>query len=355
MNHIELETVYFPSWYPLHKDTMAAACLYFSRVHFVTPSINAGSAEAYTEYLREASKKKVTIQIFGKPTEKTEPSLRRMAEFWRFIKNSGELLGEVIQYHPSLTSERVSKITERLCEGPLPIDEFLAFLEHGRQESKALAEFYKGTNTLDDDFLPLILPTARYLAVRHNWIPLSDNPDLRAPVLQDLKSSADELAASLALRMLTLALPAPEETEPELLLEVRERMRDELCAFRIMALKLAAEVRSLLSSPAGREEVERETDFLVKTKVIPYVAEIRRRTQVERGKFWRRVFGKTPKWLSLGLACFGDPTGAALSAALREASKDAAALLNDAHGLSVTGDPGVALLIRLEDEGLANR
>jgi len=351
MNQGELETVYFPGWYPLRNDAIAAACIYFTRVHFVTPVINAGSADAYTEYLRDASTKGVNIQVFGKPTKRTEPSIQRLAQFWAFIKTSGELLGEVIQYHPSLMSQEISSVVEKLCGSGLPLHEFLEFLERGREESEKLAELYKGSNVLDDDFLPIILPTARYLAVRHGWLPLSDDPDLPAPVLQNLESSADELAATLALRMINLTLPAPEQVEPELILKVREEMKDELCAFRMMAMKLAADLRNMLSQSASREQVERETDFLVKSKVMPYVADIRRRTQVERGKFWRRVFGKTPKWLSLGLASFADPTGAALAAALREAGKDAAALIEDANRVSLAGDPGVALLIRLADPG----
>jgi len=349
MNQSELETVYFPGWYPLRNETMAAACIYFTRVHFVTPAINAGSTDTYTDYLREASKKSVSYQIFGKRTEKTEPNLQRMAQFWRFIQDSGPLMGEVIRYHPNHMDQEVTSIVEKLSGTGLTQDEFEAFFKRGREESEALAECYQGSYVLEDDFLPIILPTARYLAIKHGWIPLSDNPDFPAPVLQDLDSSAEELAASLALRMLTLSLPAPQKVEAELILEVREEMKDELCAFRMMALKLAADLRCMLSQAASRKDVEREAEFLVKTKVMPYVAEIRRRTQMERGKLWRRVFGKTPKWLSLGLACFTDPTGAALATALREASKDTAALLEDTHRLSLAGDPGVALLIRLAD------
>ncbi len=347
----ELEAVYFPGWYPLRDDIIAAACVYFTRVHFVTPIFNAESSEAYTEYLRASSKKNVTIHVFGKSTERTEPNIQRMAQFWRFIRNSGELLGEVIHYHPSLVSQEVSSIVGRLCGGGLPVKDLLAFLERGRKESEELAEMYRGTRVLDDDFLPMILPTARYLAIRHGWIPLSDDPNVPAPVLRDLKHSADELSASLAIAILTLALPAPQCTEPDLLLQVREEMKGELHDFRLMVLKLAADLRNLLSESPSREQVQRETDFLVKTKIMPYVADIRRKTQVERGRFWRRVFGKTPKWLSLGLACFNDPTGAALATALREASKDAATLLDNAHRLSLAGDPGVALLIRIEDIG----
>ena len=349
MSQSELETVYFPGSYPHRNETMAAACIYFTRVHFVRHALNTGSDDACTDYLREASRNSIRLEMIGERTEKTELCVQREIQFWRFIQEFGPLVGEVIRYHPSLAMQEVSRIAEKLCTTGLPLDEWLAFLKKGREESEALAQNYQSSHVLEDDALPFILPTARYLAITHDWIPLSDDPDLPAPVLQDLDSSAEELAGSLALKMLTLTLPAPQRVEAELILEVREKMKDELCAFRMMALKLAAELRDMLSQPTSRENVEREAEFLVKTKVMPYVAEIRRRTQVERGKFWRRVFGKTPKWLSLGLACLTDPTGAALAAALREASKDTAALLEDAHRLSLAGDPGVALLIRLED------
>jgi len=349
MNHNELEAIYFPGWYPIRNDIIAAASIYFARVHFVTPSINAKSTDACTDYLREVSTKSVTIQVFGKPTEETDPTVQKITQFWAFIKHSGPLLGEVIRYHPSLIAQDVSSIIAKLFGGGLPLEEWSNFVKRSREESKTLAKLYKGTQVLDDDFLSLVLPTTRYLAIQHGWIPLSDDPNLPAPVLQKLDSSADELATSLALRMLNLTLPAPQSFEPELLLKLRDEMSDELTSFRMMALKLAAELRKLLSHSSNREELEREADFLVKTRIMPYVEEIRRKIQVERGKFWRRLFGKTPKWISLGFACFSDPTGAALAASLREASKDAGSLLDDAYNLSLAGDPGVALLLQLED------
>lgn len=349
MKHNELEAIYFPGWYPIRNDIIAAASIYFTRVHFVTPSIDAKSSHACTNYLREMSTKSLAIQVFGKPTEKTEPTVHKVAQFWDFIKKSGPLLGEVIRYHPNLIAQDVSNIIEKLFGAGLPLEEWSSFINRSQEESKTLAKLYKGTQVLDDDFLSLVLPTTRFLAIQHSWIPLSDDPNLPAPVLQKLDSSPDELATSLALRMLSFALPAPQSYEPELLLKVRDEMSDELTAFRMMTLKLAAELRKSLSQSPNREEVERETDFLVKTRVMPYVEEIRRKIQMERGKFWRRLFGKTPKWVSLGFACFSDPTGASLAASLREASKDAGTLLNDAYNLSLAGDPGVALLLRLED------
>ncbi len=349
MSKNELEAIYFPGWYPLKTDTIAAACLYFRRVHFVTPSITAKSTDTYTEYLRDASKKSVTIKVYGKRTERTDPDIQKMTRFWEFIKQSGSLIGEVIRYHPSSHAQDVSSITEKILGEGLHIKELTDFIKRSREESETLAKLYKGTQVLDDDFLSIVLPTTRYLAIQHGWIPLSDDPNLPAPVIQKLDSSADELATSLALRMLNIVLPAPRHVEPELLLKVREEMSDELGAFRLMALKLAPELRTVLSQSSNREELEREADFLVKTKVMPYVEEIRRKIQVERGILWRRVFSKTPKWLSLGFACFNDPTGVALATSLKEASKDAGALLDDAYRLSIAGDPGVSLLLQLED------
>ena len=277
--------------------------------------------------------------------------VQRVAQYWQFIMDAGPLLGDVIHYHPSLLTEEITETVKRLlgCDG-VPIDELIALIERYGSESETLVDSNKGSGVIEDVFLSDILTTTKCLSIKHGWIPLSDDPMLPAPVKQDLSSSADELAASLALRMLTLSLPAPESVQAEQILEIRGAMQDELIAFRMMALKLAGDLRNLLSPQAGRRDVEREVDFLIKTKLLPHVAEIRRRVQMERGKMWRKVFGKTPKWLTLGLSCFADPTGAAIATALREASKDAASLLQDAHRTSFAGDPGVALLIHLQDQ-----
>lgn len=135
-NPLNLEAVYFPGWFPSNQHAISAACIYFARVHFVTPTLNAGSPDSYTNYLRDASKKSVKIQIIGSLKDGNDANIQRMTRFWRFVKVSGPLIGEVIRYHPSLLTQDVPTLAEKLCSGGLPLSELTAFVERGKRESE---------------------------------------------------------------------------------------------------------------------------------------------------------------------------------------------------------------------------
>jgi hypothetical protein len=169
-------------------------------------------------------------------------------------------------------------------------------------------------------------------------------------VVADGSELADTLASAAGLAVLQIAVPTPLWTCADDLLEIRQKLSDEIKAYRIMTLKLAGRLRSLVRANPDTNVVRQEAEFLAKTEVLPHVADIRRRIDAETGKLWRRVFGAALRWASIGVSSYVDPTGAVLLKAIKDAGSDLAHLTESAQAISLAGDPGIGLLFRLEEQ-----
>jgi|GEM_PF-6889997 len=342
-----LEAIYYPDCYPHDRNHFASMHLYFDRVHFVTPSDDASTAARYTQYLKGLPDK-IQIGVMG---DNSSPSAQKIIErtgkFYCFAMDIKPLLGDTVYYHPGLLNSTVNDMVSKLTSGGLPVDEFAAFLMGKTPELEAVEEFTKAHPELDDDILIRVLPSARHLAIKNRWIAVSDEDALPVPDVRPLLCSASDLAAAIGLELISLHMPAVHWSTADDLLEIRERFSDELVPFRMMTLKLAAELRKLLGDKPDYSRVREEARFLVESTVMPYVAEIHRRVELEKGKLWRKIFGTAMKWVSLGMATFADPTGALVLKAIEEAGKDMTKLLGSAHGITIAGDPGLSVLFKL--------
>lgn len=347
-----LEAVYYPDCYPKDYATFACMAIYFEHVHFVSPSDDVSSTEGYTQFLKDHTEKGFRIGVIG---DTSSPETRRQIDraelFYGFVANSRVLLGEVVSYHPCLLTAEFNNVVNQLLHGGVAADDLRTFLTGQSSEQRAIQAFAREHPDLDDDTLVRLLPTARNLAASKGWVAISDVPALPAPVVRPLTRSSSDLAAAVAQELLQLSLPRPAWTTPERILEIRLEMNDELTAFRTMARRLASDLRGLIGDSPDYARVREEAKFLAETKVEPHMAEIIRRVKLERGKLWRQVFGKAMKWCSLTLASYMDPTGAALLKVIKEAGGDTAELLGQAHGITVAGDPGLSLLLRLGEAG----
>ncbi|OGW16358.1 MAG: hypothetical protein A3G93_12850 [Nitrospinae bacterium RIFCSPLOWO2_12_FULL_45_22] len=342
-----LEAIYYPDCYPHDRNHFASMHLYFDRVHFVTLSDDASTVARYTQYLKGLPDK-IQIGVMGDHSgPSAQKTIERTGKFYCFVLDIKPLLGDTVYYHPGLLTATVNDMVSKLTSGGLPVDEFAAFLMGKTPELEAVEEFTKAHPELDDDILVRVLPSARYLAIKNRWIAVSDEGALPVPDVRPLLRSAPDLAAAIGLELLSLHMPAVHWSTAEDLLEIRGRFSDELVPFRMMTLKLAAELRKLLGDKPDYSRVREEARFLVETTVMPYVAEIHRRIELEKGKLWRKIFGTALKWVSLGMASFADPTGALVLKAIEEAGKDMTKLLGSAHGITIAGDPGLSVLFKL--------
>jgi len=127
-------------------------------------------------------------------------------------------------------------------------------------------------------------------------VPLTDTPDspIPAAILEvvDLKRFARLQASALAIQSLKIALPPFKEITDDEILEAREELRDQLIPFRIAMLALSPVVRQGIENNNSLAEIHREANYIAETRILPTLTELRKKLELERGKFWRRIILK---------------------------------------------------------------
>lgn len=353
----QFEAIYYPDCYPKSMEAFASSALFFDRLNFVTPSSITSDSVEHTKFLKTLSQEDFKIYAMLGDTERdrkkygmTRRTISRLAEYYEFISNIKDLLGEVVFYHPNLLSSAIHNMQSKLTSGEgVSIGELFDLMNGETEEQTAIKEFVKDNPNLDDGILELVLPTARHLAFRNNWITVSDVSALPIPVVDRIKTSADYLASQIALELINVSIPLAKFTDASDILEARETLSGELIEFRVLMLQMAADLRSLLGNEPNHEVVREEARFLVNTKLEPILYEVRKRLAEEKKKLWWRLFGKTVKYVPMIAGSFIDPSKVSLLKAIHEGSKDAKELLGDARNIASAGSTGISYLIKLDE------
>lgn len=199
---------------------------------------------------------------------------------------------------------------------------------------------------------------------RENAIPATNRPTVPIPISlltpRDLSRAAGIQAGALAIQSLNLTLPPFSTLESHDILEARDRLRDQLVPFRSAMFALAPKVRSGINSDASFDELYKEARYLVKTDVLPRLDELKRRLELERGTFWRKLIQKVGsqlpsialKWIS------GASAAAAVDAAKLSGGAVAQAIDNEklANDLLSNGGLGYLLSVQttIQEKGIAN-
>jgi hypothetical protein len=160
--------------------------------------------------------------------------------------------------------------------------------------------------------------TYHYLAgaMRHSAqtaVPLlNDTPGLPIPGLDGSvpKDDAKVLAAMIAVECTKLALPELPILRPEDLMEFRAENTKTLRAFRRSMLRYADDLNKRLSG-IKPEELEKHTEFFIKTEIVPVLDELDAALNAPARAWWRRGldFVKVIPELATG-AFLMDPTTA---------------------------------------------
>jgi len=124
-------------------------------------------------------------------------------------------------------------------------------------------------------------------------VPVTDQIHTPIPTsvlsLLDLKRSAGLQASILAMQTLSILLPQFSSLDSYSILEVRDVLKDQLVPFRNAMFALAPKVRTGISCDAPVTEVYAEAKYIVETDIAPRLADLRRRLELERGVFWRKI------------------------------------------------------------------
>jgi len=107
---------------------------------------------------------------------------------------------------------------------------------------------------------------------------------------------------------------------------------------------------SLISDKLGSlSEIKIAANLIAKTKVEPSLSELRRRIELEKGKLWRKVFGRTISWLPLIAKSIISPSPDVIYSALSKGRGDLEQLLSTAQGISSVQQQGLNFLLKLQD------
>jgi hypothetical protein len=124
-------------------------------------------------------------------------------------------------------------------------------------------------------------------------VPLTDIPDslIPAEILEgvDLKRFARLQASALAIQSLKFVLPPFKEISDYEILEAREELRDQLIPFRLAMLALSPVVRQGIEGNSSLIDIHKEANYIAETRILPTLIELRKKLELERGKFWRRI------------------------------------------------------------------
>lgn len=130
-------------------------------------------------------------------------------------------------------------------------------------------------------------------------IPITDDAKFKIPAfiideinklteideLTHIQRNAKMQAAAIALSSIEMGLPPFRNLKDEEIIIAREKLSDELIAFRRSMLKLSPLIRSMINENATVRDIYAEARYLTETSIMPALSELRERIEKERGFF----------------------------------------------------------------------
>ena len=111
-------------------------------------------------------------------------------------------------------------------------------------------------------------------SARHKIPLVNDLPSLPVPGIESPVRDANVLSAILAMECVKVALPTLPMLTPEDLMEFRAENKESLRAFRRSMLRYAGDLRGKIRD-ATPQEIDAETEFFVRTEIVPVLDELR--------------------------------------------------------------------------------
>lgn len=272
----KLEAVYYPSPVPLDIVSLTPLGLIFDRIHFPDVYLPTDGYDFRATHAERERIKQFGFRDYNSVTLLQAmdllPVVGHLKTFCEFT-GDGRLFGA--KKDPRL--EKVVQELELLMFGPAPegvlrINETCAHkgLPGGEKHFE-----YPGA---------LFYPARAMIYAHDHGLPLiNDQPGIPVPSLGGERSAKNDekvLSIILASECMRLALPKLKPLHPLELVELREELKPYLGPFRLGLLRLAKQLNAAIDRTSSDGEVREAAEFLVKTEVIPQLAELR--SQVER-------------------------------------------------------------------------
>jgi hypothetical protein len=260
--------VYYPRPFMPDRSNLAMIALVFDKIHF--PNVEVPQ-DRFDEVGTLAEMEKLRARGIK---EERELYIHNMM----VTAISRNQLGDLCEFHSTkeagLDEKDVLKRAwelETLYYGP-PEENFFPSLQTG---------ISYGVAGLERGFWipgPFVYPSAAVLFAEKRGLPLLHD-DPRMPLLPDSESDSrppvSHLAALIALRTLSVALPGLGNlTHPEIG-HLREEVKELMGPFRTEMVKFTWELHNSLKSCSDAEEVQYCCDLLVRSKILPAVEDIK--------------------------------------------------------------------------------
>lgn len=97
------------------------------------------------------------------------------------------------------------------------------------------------------------------------------------------------LASLLAMRSVKLVLPAMKKAEPEIILEARDRLKDQLPLFWASMLKLSAKLKTEINQDMKINDIFFETQEIVDTTVLPALLELKEKIDKDKKSWFYKI------------------------------------------------------------------
>ena len=101
--------------------------------------------------------------------------------------------------------------------------------------------------------------------------------------------SSKSLASLLAMKSVELVLPAMKRAEPEIILEARDRLKDQLPLFWASMLKLSTKLKTEINQDMNLKDVLFETQEIVDTTVLPALVELKQKINQEKKSWFYKI------------------------------------------------------------------
>lgn len=144
----------------------------------------------------------------------------------------------------------------------------------------------------DTETIPKLLNDG-YVPVVGKFHPLEGSP-----LLADV-SLAKQLAALLAMKSVEMVFPRTRPAHPQVILEARDRLSDQLPPFWSAMFKLSVELRGRIRDCKSSEEIVAEGQELADTIVRPALIDLRQKLIKERREWFYRILSSAQKSLRL--------------------------------------------------------
>jgi len=111
--------------------------------------------------------------------------------------------------------------------------------------------------------------------------------------------SAKQIAALLGMTSISVLFPETRAANPEVILEARDRLSDQLPPFWSSMLKLSIDLKARIKDCGNTKEIFKEAQDLVDTTVRPALIDLNSKMQKERKNFFYRILSSAQRGLRL--------------------------------------------------------